>query len=203
MMNERGDELAAALTADLAKTRDEGCVGNRRGAARGSTCHGFTPRTMAQQPRIPTTSMVRTVTVSVSHSLRTIDRYITEITVVHRDIDESLAHVQEWMKPIQRPSPGIAMPCYSEVRQEPRGCVLVISPFNYPVSLALSPMVSALAAGNVVVIKPSEQVSRCWFGQGRRDESCCLLCGVSDCETPSSDFGVWPGAPHHRLLSLR
>jgi len=81
---------------------------------------------------------------------------ITEITVVLHDIDESLANLKEWMKPVQRPSPGVAMPAFSEVRQEPRGVVLVISPFNYPVSLALGVLVPALCAGNVVVIKPSE-----------------------------------------------
>mmetsp|Transcript_23238 Transcript_23238/g.62282 ORF Transcript_23238/g.62282 Transcript_23238/m.62282 type:complete len:494 (+) Transcript_23238:495-1976(+) len=89
---------------------------------------------------------------------------ITEMSVVLHEIDEALANLKEWMKPVQRPSPGVAMPCYSEVRQEPRGVVLVISPFNYPVSLALGPMVSAITGGNVCVIKPSElcpSVSSC------------------------------------------
>jgi aldehyde dehydrogenase (NAD+) len=48
-------------------------------------------------------------------------------------------------------------PSHTEVRREPFGVVLVMSPFNYPMNLGLVPLVGAIAAGNVVVLKPSEQ----------------------------------------------
>ena len=49
----------------------------------------------------------------------------------------------------------------SVVRREPKGCVLVIAPWNFPLDLALSPVVGILAAGNVCVVKPSEVSTHC------------------------------------------
>jgi acyl-CoA reductase-like NAD-dependent aldehyde dehydrogenase len=58
-----------------------------------------------------------------------------------------------------------AVQSHTEVRREPFGVVLVIGPFNYPFHLCLIPVVGALAAGNTVVLKPSENTSACeaWF----------------------------------------
>jgi len=53
-------------------------------------------------------------------------------------------------------SPPYFLPCRSFVRRDPFGVVLVMSPWNYPIQLALSPLVAAIAAGNTVVLKPSE-----------------------------------------------
>ena len=53
-------------------------------------------------------------------------------------------------------SPAFMIPAKSYVQREPYGQVLIIAPWNYPVSLALSPLLSAIACGNTVVLKPSE-----------------------------------------------
>lgn len=53
------------------------------------------------------------------------------------------------------------MPCSQEIIHEPHGLCLIISPYNYPFNLTLSPLIGAIAAGNVCVIKPSELTPAC------------------------------------------
>src|SRR4030095_6176042 len=68
----------------------------------------------------------------------------------------SLSHLKRWMKPL-RISPTLAtFGTTSRVLYQPKGRCLIISPWNYPLSLALGPLVSAVAAGNTVILKPSE-----------------------------------------------
>lgn len=68
----------------------------------------------------------------------------------------ALAHMASWVKPTSVPTPLLVMPASSQVTPDPRGVILIIAPWNYPVSLVLNPLVAAIAAGNAVVIKPSE-----------------------------------------------
>lgn len=72
------------------------------------------------------------------------------------DIDHTVAHLRGWMKPERVRTPVTFKPGVSRVVPEPLGVVAVIAPWNYPVQLSLMPMVAALAAGNAVVVKPSE-----------------------------------------------
>src|SRR5690349_15851632 len=60
------------------------------------------------------------------------------------------------MRPKSWISPLLVAPWRREVHPEPLGLILIISPWNYPVRLALVPLVGAIAAGNVAVLKPSE-----------------------------------------------
>ncbi|KAH7344940.1 NAD-aldehyde dehydrogenase [Rhizoctonia solani] len=64
--------------------------------------------------------------------------------------------VEKWARPDKVPFSLNFAPMRPVVRKEPKGVVLIISPFNYPVWLALSPAIGAIAAGCAVVIKPSE-----------------------------------------------
>lgn len=64
--------------------------------------------------------------------------------------------LSRWLKPQRTGNPIYFWPCRSRIEWEPQGCVLIISPWNYPFQLALSPMIAALAAGNTVLLKPSE-----------------------------------------------
>src|SRR5829696_9207156 len=64
--------------------------------------------------------------------------------------------VARWMKPEHRRVDATFLPASASVRYEPLGVIGIISPWNYPLQLAVSPMVDALAAGNRVMVKPSE-----------------------------------------------
>jgi aldehyde dehydrogenase (NAD+) len=81
---------------------------------------------------------------------------LTEIGFVIGEIDFALKHLRSWLRPQRVSIPAAAMPARATVVSEPLGVVLVIAPWNYPVQLALTPLVGALAAGNAVVLKPSE-----------------------------------------------
>mmetsp|Transcript_102648 Transcript_102648/g.162200 ORF Transcript_102648/g.162200 Transcript_102648/m.162200 type:complete len:522 (-) Transcript_102648:102-1667(-) len=72
---------------------------------------------------------------------------------------EALSNLDKWTAPQAVPTPMMVSPTKmgkSAIRQEPKGVVLIISPWNFPFELALHPMVSAIAAGNCCVLKPSE-----------------------------------------------
>ncbi len=86
----------------------------------------------------------------------TAEAFVSEIAVVLHEIDTASRHLQRWARPRRIHSPLIVQPASSWISPEPFGSVLVISPWNYPVQLSLSPLVAALAAGNCVVLKPSE-----------------------------------------------
>ncbi|QQT46634.1 Coniferyl aldehyde dehydrogenase [Sphingobacterium multivorum] len=70
-------------------------------------------------------------------------------------IDQTCAELEAWMQPERRPA-TINPRAIVEIRHEARGAVLVIGPWNVPFLLALEPTIAALAAGNCVIIKPSE-----------------------------------------------
>ncbi|CAL9340024.1 4,4'-diaponeurosporen-aldehyde dehydrogenase [Nocardiopsis dassonvillei] len=85
-----------------------------------------------------------------------VEAHTTEIGFVINEIDHTLKHLASWLRPRRVPVPVALAPAKARTVREPLGTVLVISPWNYPVNLALAPMVGALAAGNAVVLKPSE-----------------------------------------------
>ncbi|KRC54139.1 MULTISPECIES: aldehyde dehydrogenase family protein [unclassified Nocardioides] len=68
----------------------------------------------------------------------------------------AIKQLRRWMRPQRRRVPLTQMPASARIQYEPLGVALVIGPWNYPVNLSLGPMVAALAAGNCVVLKPSE-----------------------------------------------
>lgn len=79
-----------------------------------------------------------------------------EVLVVANEIKHVRAHLHEWMETESREVAWMFLPARAEVVMQPVGVVGVVSPWNYPVQLSLSPLVNALAAGNRVMIKPSE-----------------------------------------------
>ncbi|MBZ4023797.1 aldehyde dehydrogenase [Rhodobacter sp. TJ_12] len=81
---------------------------------------------------------------------------ISEIIPVLSEIRHTAKHLKRWARP-RRVWPTLAMlGTRGTIRPEPKGTVLIIAPWNYPLCLALGPLVSAIAAGNAAVIKPSE-----------------------------------------------
>jgi len=79
-----------------------------------------------------------------------------ELVAVRQEIALVRRRLRQWMAPRRVPVPLNLLPGRAEVIAEPLGCVLVIGPWNYPFLLSLQPLVSALAAGNTAVLKPSE-----------------------------------------------
>lgn len=81
----------------------------------------------------------------------------TEIGFTVREIDHTLGHLTEWLRPQPAPVPEhLGADARAWTQYDPLGVVLVIAPWNYPAQLLLAPLVGALAAGNAVVAKPSE-----------------------------------------------
>lgn len=81
---------------------------------------------------------------------------LTELYPVISEIKEALRHLPRWMRARKVPTPIGLFGSVGSIRHEPRGVVLIISPWNYPIYLTLGPLVSALAAGNCAILKPSE-----------------------------------------------
>ncbi|HEV7812175.1 MAG TPA: aldehyde dehydrogenase family protein [Leifsonia sp.] len=81
---------------------------------------------------------------------------IAEIGFVAGEIAHVVKHLRRWLRPRRVAVPGALLPARASVVREPLGVVLVIAPWNYPVQLLLAPLVGALAAGNAVLLKPSE-----------------------------------------------
>ncbi len=79
-----------------------------------------------------------------------------EIVALLQELKITRRRLKTWMRPRRIPVPIMQRPGRAQLIQEPLGCVLVIGPWNYPFMLTLQPLISALAAGNTVVLKPSE-----------------------------------------------
>lgn len=80
----------------------------------------------------------------------------TEIFHVLNEIRTALKSLDRWTAPGKVSTPFFMPGTRAWIRYEPRGLCLIISPWNYPFSLAIGPLISALAAGNAVILKPSE-----------------------------------------------
>lgn len=85
-----------------------------------------------------------------------IESQIAEIGFLQGEIADTLKNLEGWIKPTRVPVPAVVLPASAWVRPEPLGTVLIIAPWNYPLMLALSPLIGALAAGNAAIVKPSE-----------------------------------------------
>ncbi|MCB0978383.1 MAG: aldehyde dehydrogenase family protein [Acidimicrobiales bacterium] len=84
------------------------------------------------------------------------EAWLTDLLTVRDEALHALKHLDSWVKPTSHPVPTVAQPGKAWTQPQPLGLVLVIAPWNYPVQLLLAPLVGALAAGNAVVLKPSE-----------------------------------------------
>ena len=85
-----------------------------------------------------------------------IETELADTWVVVKEIRFALRHMDDWLKPKHVPTPLPFVGSSSYIYQEAKGVVLIISPWNFPFNLSFSPLISAIAAGNTVYIKPSE-----------------------------------------------
>ena len=88
------------------------------------------------------------------------ETYISEISLIYHEISIFLKNIKSWSKP-KRVSTGLAnFPARSYIIPEPLGVTLVIGAWNYPYLLSILPAITSMAAGNTVIIKPSELPSK-------------------------------------------
>lgn len=80
----------------------------------------------------------------------------TEILPIVQEANAAIRHTRKWMKPKRVMPTKMMLGTRSALHYEPLGVCLIIAPWNYPVNLTFSPLISALAAGNTAILKPSE-----------------------------------------------
>ncbi len=81
---------------------------------------------------------------------------VTEIVMLQKELNFFKKHLKKWIKPKTVFPSILNFPSKETIAYQPYGVVLIIAPWNYPLLLALQPVIAALAAGNCVVLKPSE-----------------------------------------------
>lgn len=84
------------------------------------------------------------------------EAYMTEVGMTKESIRYMLRNMRRLAKPVRAGLSPAQMPGKARIFPEPHGCVLIISPWNYPFLLALDPLAAAVAAGNCCILKPSE-----------------------------------------------
>lgn len=82
--------------------------------------------------------------------------WVTENGFLLSELDHAIRWLSAWMEPESKSTNLLNLPSTSSVEKEPLGVVLIIGPWNYPLQLLFTPLVGAIAAGNCVVLKPSE-----------------------------------------------
>ena len=84
------------------------------------------------------------------------ETYVSELSLIYHEINHLIKNIKKWSRP-KNVSTGFAnFPAKSYIIPEPLGVTLVIGAWNYPYQLSLVPTISSLAAGNTVILKPSE-----------------------------------------------
>ena len=89
-----------------------------------------------------------------------VETRLAEFQMIYQACKHTRKHLKEWMKPIQKDVPFHLGASEAWVQSQPLGVIGILSPWNYPIQLALIPAIAALAAGNRVWLKPSERSSR-------------------------------------------
>src|SRR5678809_153880 len=84
------------------------------------------------------------------------ETWVTETGMVIAELNAALKNLSNWMAPERVSTNLLNLPSGSKILKEPLGVVLIIGPWNYPFQLLINPLIGAIAAGNCVVLKPSE-----------------------------------------------
>src|SRR6266581_3673574 len=84
------------------------------------------------------------------------DSFLTEFLVVYDDLEVAIRKVGRWSRKQRTRTNLLNWPASSYIIPEPLGVTLVIGAWNYPIQLSFAPVVASLAAGNTVILKPSE-----------------------------------------------
>ena len=119
---------------------------------------------------------------------------LTEVFASLVELKDATRHLHKWMRPQPVSTPMSMLGTKSWVLREPKGVVLIIGPWNYPFQLVIAPLVAAIAAGNVCVVKPSELT----------EHTSKLLVELIGAVFPANEVAVIEGGPAEtqRLLAL-
>lgn len=80
----------------------------------------------------------------------------TELALIYKELQWTMKRLKSWMQPKNVGSPFPYLLAKAALYREPKGRTLIISPWNFPIQLAIIPLIGAIAGGNTVVLKPSE-----------------------------------------------
>jgi aldehyde dehydrogenase (NAD+) len=111
---------------------------------------------------------------------------ISEILVFRLEVEHAIGQLRRWMRPRRVATPWILTGTRAAIRYEPRGVVLILAPWNYPIGLVLNPLVAAIAAGNCAIVRPSEKtpytarVLRTLIGEALPEEEAAVVLGGVD-----------------------
>lgn len=83
------------------------------------------------------------------------EAFTSEVGIVYSELNLAIKNLKKWMKGKRVRTPIFLQPGKSYILPSPKGLVLIISPWNYPFSLAILPLIGAIAAGNSIILKPS------------------------------------------------
>ncbi len=86
----------------------------------------------------------------------TFDTYTNELSILYAEIDESVRKIKNWASRKRVSTNFVNLPAKSYIMPEPLGVCLIIGAWNYPYQLSFGPAIAAIAAGNTVILKPSE-----------------------------------------------
>ena len=119
---------------------------------------------------------------------------IGQLIIVKAEADFALKHLAEWVKPHPVPNSIMMLGKKAYIQYEPKGVVLNLSTWNAPIAIGLVPAIAAIAAGNAVLLKPSELAP----------QSAALLSEIVAAAIPSDEFAVVEGGPEtaEALLAL-
>jgi aldehyde dehydrogenase (NAD+) len=122
-------------------------------------------KTLAKEGRIRKLKMLRRVLIENEQAIYKAlkddlnkpvqEAFLGEFLGMLHEVDTAISGLRRWSRRKYTRSPLIIFPSRASVIAEPYGQVLIISPWNYPIDLCLSPLIGAIAAGNTVMLKPS------------------------------------------------
>lgn len=84
------------------------------------------------------------------------ESYSSEILLIYQELNYHIKHLKSWIRKKRVASSLLNFPSRNYVVSHPRGAILILSPWNYPFLLSLSPLIGAISAGNSILLKPSE-----------------------------------------------
>jgi aldehyde dehydrogenase (NAD+) len=119
---------------------------------------------------------------------------IGQLIIIKVEADYALKHLAEWVKPKHVPNSMMMLGKKAYIQYEPKGVVLNLSTWNAPLAIGLVPAIAAIAAGNAVLLKPSELAP----------QSAALLAEIVAAAVPDNEFAVVQGGPEvaEELLTL-